>query len=218
MRAAIYWAPGAGDLLARLGNEWLGRDAERNVRVRQPGIPGIEEFTAAPRHYGFHCTLRPPMRLATGWNDFHAAARRVAAATRPFSLPPLQLQSLDGFLALTLACPCADMQALADRCVAETNACRLAPGPEELARRRAAGLSPRQEQYLQEYGYPYVMQEWLFHLTLTCRLSPAEGPAMMARAADHFAAALAVPRRVEEICIFTQNARDFLIAERIPIS
>ncbi len=215
MRVALYWAPAVTDPLASLGHTWLGRDAETKIALRQPDIPNIEAYTRAPRHYGFHCTLRPPMRLATSWHDFHAAARRVTF--RPFPLPPLVLREIDGFLALTLAHPSPAMQALADACVRETEPCRLPAPADELARRRAAGLSPRQEDMLQRWGYPYVMAEWYFHLTLTRRLSPAEHASILPAARQHFAGALDCPRMVEEICIFTQTGGDFLMAERLAL-
>ncbi len=157
------------------------------------------------------------MRLATSWDAFRAAVHRVAAATRSFPLPPLTVRTVDGFLALTLSQPSAAMQALADSCVRETDPHRLPPPPDELARRRAAGLSARQEALLQQWGYPYVMDEWLFHVTLTRRLSPPERDYLLSEAERHFAPALAAPRRVTEICLLTQPEVDFLIVERVPL-
>ncbi len=40
----------------------------------------------------------------------------------------------------------------------------------ELQRRRAANLTPRQEFLLMHWGYPYVLDEFRFHMTLTRRL------------------------------------------------
>jgi hypothetical protein len=215
MRVALYWAPSVSDPLSSVANSWLGRDAQTDLLCNQPRIPGIDDLTSDPRHYGFHCTLRPPMRLATSWGPFRDAAHRVAAMTRSFPLPRLAISTIDGFLALTLAEPSAAMQALADLCVRETEPHRQPAGADELARRRAVGLSARQEDLLQRWGYPYVMGEWLFHLTLTRRLSRAERDLVMPEAERHFAPVLAGPRSVKEICIFTQSGSDFLIAERL---
>jgi hypothetical protein len=217
MRAAVYWAPPVHDPLWPLGCHWLGRDAEANTNVPQPPIDTMDNLTRQARHYGFHCTLRPPMRLASTWEAFHHAVLGAAGTARPFALPRLRLRVLDGFLALTLAHPSAGMRSLADLCVSATEPHRAPAPPAELARRRAAGLSPQQEQMLRAWGYPYVMQEWFFHMTLTRRLTPAEMDAVMPKAAAHFAAALDMPRMIEEICIFTQQEGDFLIAERIPL-
>jgi hypothetical protein len=181
----------------------------------QPDVAGIAELTAEPRRYGLHATLRPPMRLATGWDEFREAAIAAARAVAPFRLPALEVADIGGFLALREAGPCPALQALADSCVTLTNKHRLAPGAEELARRRAAGLSARQEALLQTWGYPYVMEEWFFHLTLTRRLGADERVVVRAAAEGHFAPVLGGERWVEEIAIFTQRDGDFLIAERI---
>jgi hypothetical protein len=153
------------------------------------------------------------MRLATGYAEFLGAAEACAAECQPFDLPLLQVEELDGFLALVPVGPCAALQSLADACVRATDIHRLPPSDAELARRRAAGLSAEEESLLQRWGYPYVMQRWRFHMTLTDRSGGALKPAAEA----HFAQALAMTRRVEEICVFTQAGpgSPFLIAERI---
>jgi putative phosphonate metabolism protein len=219
LRAALYWAPERTDTLCAAGNAWLGRDPELGAVVPQPPLAGILEITEAPRVYGFHATLRPPMRLATGWDEFMDAAERLAASLRPFDLPPLSVRDMDGFLALGPRAASPALQALADACVRETEPHRLPPTPAELARRRAAGLSPEEERLLQRWGYPYVMQCWRFHMTLSRRLPPKEMAAWQTAAEDHFAAALAVPRRVEDIAVFTQRSPDapFLIAHRLKL-
>ena len=86
MRVALYWTPEPQDPLAALGAAWLGRDAETGALVPQPDVDGLAALTEAPRLYGLHATLRPPMRLATGWEEFIAAAHDIAAlvdAVRP---------------------------------------------------------------------------------------------------------------------------------------
>jgi hypothetical protein len=219
MRVALYWAPEPGDALAIAGNAWLGRDPECGVDVTQPCISGIGEATAAPRLYGFHATLRPPMRLITGWEDFLVAVRALAAGLAPFDLPPLVVDNLDGFLALREAVPCQALHTLAAACVRATDTHRLAPSPAELAQRLAAGLSPAEEALLRRWGYPYVMERWRFHMTLTRRLAGEEPKRLRPAAEAHFAESLAMRRRVTEIAVFTQASvsppAPFLIAERI---
>lgn len=214
-RAALYWAPGPADPLARAGNEWLGRDPETAAMLRQPDLPEIGARTAAARLYGFHATLRPPMRLATGYAEFLAAVETCAGSLAPFDLPRLEVTEIKGFLALVPVEPSASLQSLADACVRATDTHRLPPSQAEYARRMAAGLSAEEVRLLERWGYPYVMQCWWFHMTLTDR----HGIAMRAAAEAHFAAALAMPRRVESLCVFTQPVAGapFLIAERIPL-
>lgn len=217
MRAAIYWAPPPDDPLWLAGSAWLGRDAETGALCVQPPVPHIDALTAAPGRYGFHATLRPPMRLATSWKAFCGTVESVACATRPFVLPPLELSMIGGFLALRAIAPCPPMQALCDSCVLETDAHRAPASPAELARRRAGGLSARQEALLVQHGYPFVLDEWFFHMTLTRRLTAAEQPAALWHAERHFAGLLGASRLIEEICIFAQGTGDFLIAERFAL-
>ncbi len=215
-RVALYWTPDPSDPLTQAGNAWLGRDAELATEVPQPPIAGLPELTAAPWLYGFHATLRPPMRLSTGWEEFIHAAQAVAASVAPFDLPSLEVAITDGFLALREAARSTLLQGLADSCVRGTDRHRLRPDAAELARRRAAGLSPRQDEMLLRWGYPYVLREWRFHMTLSRRLTDAERVRLLPAAEAHFAAALAVRRRVTDIAVFTQLAgQAFRIAKRI---
>jgi len=157
------------------------------------------------------------MRLATNWEVFIATAAAIAAAARPFVLPPLTVSDHGGFLAITLTTCCPALQTLAESCVRETDPHRQMPSAAELGRRRATGLSARQEAMLTRWGYPYVMQEWVFHMTLSRRLAAHEMADLKPRAEAHFAPALAMPRMVEDICVFTQGDGDFLIAERLDL-
>jgi hypothetical protein len=215
MRVALYWVPALDDPLYAAGTAWLGRDAETGAHMAQPGIDGLAALTADARRYGLHATLRPPMRLATGWEEFQAAAHDIAASCTRFALPPLTLCDVGGFLALREAEPCPALRSLADLCVLGTERHRLRPDSAELAKRRAAKLTARQDVLLETYGYPYVMDEWFFHITLTRRLTSNEMTGVADRALVHFAPVLRAPRWVGDMCICTQLDGDFLIAERI---
>ena len=111
----------------------------------------------------------------------------------------------------------APLQALADACVAQLDPFRAPPSDAELARRRRSAADAEQDAMLVRWGYPYVFETWFFHMTLTRRLNAdGEGACIMPAAEAHFARALAVPRRVEDICLFVQPApgEPFVIAER----
>lgn len=219
MRVAVYWAPDFGDPLHDAGSHWLGRDAETGADLPQPPLPDLAAITADPRSYGLHATLKPPFRLAAGYTEFVADAARWAASIVPFDLPPLAVQDLKGFLALRESAPCPALHALADHAVAALDAHRARPSEDELARRRKSGLSSTQEELLLRWGYPYVMAEWRFHVTLTRRLSPEEAAVIRPAAEAHFAGIAGVSRKVGAVCVFTQAApgKPFLIAERIPL-
>jgi putative phosphonate metabolism protein len=220
-RVALYYAPVVTDPLHAAAASWLGRDAETGAQVPQPPVPGIDEVTAEPRVYGFHSTLKPPMRLRPGcnWADVVEATRALAAQIAPFDLPPLSVQDLHGFLALRETEPSASLQAYADACVAGLDRFRAPPTADEMARRRRASLSPEQRAMLDRWGYPYVFGTWFFHMTLSRRLTPEEKDRLQPEAQRHFKSAVAVSRQVTEICLFTQASpsQPFLIAERVPL-
>jgi len=218
-RVAVYYAPRPDDPLFAAGATWLGRDPESDAPAPQPDIPDIVEVTAEPRLYGFHATLKPPMRLAEGrqWFDVLEAARILADRTAAFDLPRLAVQDLHGFLALRETIPCPPLQALADACVEHLDPLRARPSAAELARRRRANLSVEQDAMLTRWGYPYVFNTWFFHMTLTRRLAAGEKARLQPAAEAYFARALGAPRRVSDLCLFTQAAPDapFVIAERL---
>ena len=221
VRVALYYAPAEDDPLWRSGNDWLGRDVRSNERRAQADLAGIEEITAEPRLYGFHATLKPPMRLRDGTtrNAFLDATAGVAAGVPRFDLPPLRVTNLHGFLALREAEPSPALQALADACVAGVDEYRAPPGEAELARRRRNGLPTAQEAMLTRWGYPYVFATWFFHMTLTRRLRADEHDRVRPVAEEFLAAALRTPRRVTDICVFSQPepGAPFVLTERIPL-
>jgi len=207
-RVAVYYAPRPDDVLSTVSATWLGRNPISGEAVPQPDIPNIAEVTAEPRLYGFHATLKPPMRLAVGrtWRDVVAAAGVLAARLAPFELPPLSVQDVFGFLALRETVASEPLQALADACIEKLDSLRAPPSDAELARRRRAKLTPRQETMLVRWGYPYVFDTWFFHMTLTRRLNADEKRVFMPAAETFFESAIAVPRRVSDICLFVQPA------------
>lgn len=220
-RLALYWAPEEEDPLHALGSAWLGRDAARGMPLAQSAPDGIDiaEVTADPRGYGLHATLKPPFRLATDYAAARDAAAALADRTAAFDLPPLAVQDLEGFLALRETAPCPALGAFADAAVAALDAHRLPPDAAEIARRRPDRLSPRQRAHLDRWGYPYVFEEWRFHVTLTRRLSPAEKAAILPAVTAFLGEAPARPRRVVSLSLFVQPepGAPFTIAERLPL-
>lgn len=220
-RVAVYYAPERDDPLWEAGNRWLGRDPETGATLDRPKDIGIANLTDGPAAYGLHATFKPPMRLAPGtrYEDFAAAVAELAAGLTAFSLPPLAVTNLDGFLALREQEPSRDLQALADSAVATLDGFREQPEAAELARRRRHGLTEAEETMLERWGYPYVFQLWRFHITLSRRLETAEMAHARPIAEAYFAAALAQPRPVSSLAVFTQAARaaPFLLAERFAL-
>jgi hypothetical protein len=207
-RLAVYYSPRPG-AFADHAAAWLGWDPAHGKEVLQPDlaeIPFPAILTAEARRYGFHGTLRAPFRLAPGISAEEAGERiaRLAARLAPVTCEGLVIEDLQGFLALTpTGCEAALLE-LGAAVVEGTNDLRAPLTEAEIARRRPESLTPRQRDLLHAWGYPYVMEEFRFHLTLTDRL-PDPGPAMTALAA-HFAPVLPQPFRIEDLCLFGEDA------------
>jgi len=213
-RFALYIAPPADDPLHAFAAGWLGWDPETGAETRPATAAGISaarlaELTAEPRRYGFHGTLKPPFRLADGCDEGQLimALERFAAARRPLRLPPLQLAVLGSFLALRPSAPCAEVDLLAADCVRDFDRFRAPPSEQELARRRAHGLTPRQEANLAQWGYPYVMDDFRLHFTLTGRIDDdAERTVLRQHLEQETRPFTRNPCDVGEICLFVQPA------------
>ncbi len=174
-RFALYYVPPEG-VLADFGAAWLGWDVVRGRAADQLSVTGLDDVTMTPRKYGFHGTLKPPFRLAEGCTDIELerAVTDMAARCAPASCAGLELTALGRFLALTPTGDTSDLARVAATCVQELDRFRAAPSEAELERRRKANLSTRQEELLAAWGYPYVMDQFRFHLTLTGRVAKAD--------------------------------------------
>ncbi len=202
VRYAVYWAPETDHPLWSAGCAWLGRDAL--AAEVGPAPPGRSE----PWRYGFHATLKAPMRLAEGQGlpDLRRALDALAARHAPFALPPLAVGTLGGFVALRLVQEPPALRALADDAVTRLDPLRAALPAAEAAR-RAQGLDDEQRALLQRWGYPHVFNRWRFHLTLTDPLpDAARRDAACVAAQRHFAAALAAPALLASVCLFEEPA------------
>jgi putative phosphonate metabolism protein len=223
MRYALYWAPDAGSALAALGAAWLGRDVEGRAVPARPALDGfdparLETLTAEPRRYGLHATLKAPFAPAAGADiaALRLALADFASGTAAVELPLLELRHLDRFLALVPSLPCPPLDELAARCVVEFDRFRRAPGEVELARRRSAGLDAVGEAHLERWGYPYVLDRFRFHVTLTGPLEAAEAGRLMPPLAGLFAPAIRAPLRLDTIALFEQAeaGTPFVLLER----
>lgn len=207
-RYAVYYAPPPGAFADR-GAIWLGWSAEEAQVLTPPdlGLP-VAEITTAPRKYGFHGTIKPPFRLAEGKTAtaLDAALSDLAARLPPVSLPGLTLRNLDGFLALVPLGDEAALRDLAGWVVQDLDPFRAALSEAEIARRRPERLTPRQRALLHRWGYPFVMEEFRFHLTLTDRLTEPMASQAAVVLAAHFAPVLPAPFMVDTLCLFGEAA------------
>lgn len=218
-RFAVYFVPPSGALYD-FGATWLGWDIGAGVHVVQPDVPGLHDITMTPRKYGFHGTLKPPFRLASGAGEdtLMSAVADLASRTAPATLDKLRLTTLGKFLALTPKGDTTALQTVAEVCVTHLDTFRAPATEADLARRRQAGLTPRQDALLVQWGYPYVLEEFRFHLTLSGRLT-SEDTAKWHETAATLLPVLPEPFVVDEIALCGERPDGcFEVIDRYPLT
>lgn len=209
-RFAVYYAPRPG-AFATAAAAWLGHDAATGEAVAHPDLPkvprSLAELTQSPRKYGFHGTLRAPFFPAPGLGqaEISDAVESLAGRLAPARTAGLALRDLHGFIALVPHGDLSGLGLLAAEVLRGTDLLRAAPSASEIARRRPETLTERQRQNLDRWGYPYVMEDFTFHLTLTDRLDKTEASATIAAAQTHFAGLLPEPFVIDDLCLFGED-------------
>jgi hypothetical protein len=130
------------------------------------------------------------------------------------------VNSISGFLAVVPTEPSAELERLAADCVSAFDSFRAPLAPEDRARRKPEKLTPRQCDYLDRWGYPYVMEEFRFHMTLTGRLGSERREPLLAMLRQRFAAIGLTRLAIDGIALFRQDgaASRFRIIGHWPLS
>jgi putative phosphonate metabolism protein len=219
MRYALYFTPDRNHPLTMAAAGWLGRDAFSGAEVpmlgalsgADPDATGLEaaertKWTAEPRRYGFHATLVAPFRLKSGLDesDVVRATATFAAASAPLQDQRLTLARLDRFLALVPAASSGAVETLAGIAVDHFNDLRAPLSEQDIVRRNPDRLTERQRAYLDRYGYPYVKDEFRFHMTLTGPVSAADSARIEPVLHRVLAPALEAPIVVETVAVFVE--------------
>lgn len=171
-RYAIYFTP-ANSPFAQFGASWLGWDAVAGKACAHPDIGTLpvvlSEITKRPRKYGFHATLKPPFPLAEGVSEdeLRQATADLSRQFNKISLDGLQVSRMGRSLVLMPTGHLEDLNHLASELVQKLDRFRRPPSKAELARRRKPNLSERELELLERWGYPYVLDEFRFHMTLS---------------------------------------------------
>jgi len=226
-RYAVYFVPPHDSDLAVFGRSWLGYDVQTGESVEQGAFEGISSerlsaLTTIPRLYGFHGTVKPPFFLASNvtLDGLLLAARICAASSTPTEIPPLELVTIGKFLALSPVKSSLKLEALATNFVRALEGFRQHQSDKEVARFRQDKLTVHQEQTVDHWGYPFVLEEFRFHMTLTERIDDDGERAEVLAAAQNASQSLighSVP--VKEVAVCMQpSARDPMkVIERIPL-
>jgi Protein of unknown function (DUF1045) len=229
-RYAIYIAPPADTPLWAFGSRVLGYDAATGLDIDGFHLPGFgqavwRQLTAGARAYGFHATLKAPFRLKPSYAeaDLHASLELLANSVKSFSLGPLAPTVLSrkgnaGFVALTSRQVSSELASLERRAVEELDDYRAVPTDAEIARRQPETLTERQRAHLQRYGYPYVLDDYRFHMTLADQISRPEALADVM--ADELCNTIGTAElTVSDLSLFRQDHAQarFRILRRFPL-
>lgn len=215
-RYAVYAIPGA-DAAA----------APEAIRLRQAvehwyAADAVQDLTVDARRYGFHATLVAPTRLAAGRTEgeLRAAVDAFVAGRSPVVIPAPHPAALDGFRALLPDGDQSELAGLAAAVVRDLDGFRGPLDEAQVRRRRPELLTARQRELLERWGYPYVLDEFRFHLTLTDRVPEDRAAEVDAALAEHFAdiAGIDVPLTAIAISVERQPGAPFEILSLHPFT
>ena len=208
-RFAIYYAPSATSYLWERAATWLGRDSSDGNLFSGP-VAGIDRdrllnLTQSANRYGFHATLKAPMALVDGAReaDLRAAIDAFAGTHEPIDLGKPRLTSLDGFMALLVE-ENESLQDFAAHVVETFDIFRAPMSAKERAARASRNLSERQIELLDAYGYPYVFDEFRFHMTLSDRLPQADQAELHQAASTWFNPVLDEPLILDRLALYPE--------------
>ena len=225
-RFAIYYAPPAASPWWRAGCQWLSRDPETGAALTPPVVPALAErsldvpaLSRAPRRYGWHGTWVAPARAAEGisFDAIVEHARTWAGRQHPFDLA-VEVAALERFVAIRPATTdgATAMRALAADALRAFAPLRAQPSEADRRRRLGASLTARQRELLDQWGYPYVLDEFRFHMTLSDAIEADERQALI----DWWRARLVDlgPLPIDGAALYVEPCpgEPFVLAERLP--
>jgi putative phosphonate metabolism protein len=211
-RYALYFVPAPGSDLDRFGADHLGHDAFGGHELPFPdgitqAVPDWRDLTQDPRKYGFHATLKAPFALSSGKTEAEliAACEAFAATARPIPVITPVVNPISGFIAVVPAEQPVELNRLAADSVRDFDSFRAPLSAEDRARRNPSALTAAQVGHLDRWGYPYVMDEFRFHMTLTGRVPAERRDGIVALLRERFAKLGLRTLAVDRIAVFRQD-------------
>lgn len=207
MRYAIYFSPAKDHPLTEAASRWLGRDAFSGTL--HDDHSAFADVTAEPRRYGFHATLKAPFELSEKYSeaDLLSAFDDFAANQSAFDIPRVVVDALGPFFALVPDRTYQPLQDFAAEIVDHFDRFRAPLSESDIARRRPQSLTESQRQNLSLWGYPYVMDDFRFHMTLTGRVNDSEATGLRDILTSEFSEFTDRPLSVSGIALFAEETR-----------
>jgi 2'-5' RNA ligase len=212
-RYAVYFSPDDQSALAHFGQHVLGRSAEHDRSDQANSAFSDHErwytLTERPAYYGFHATLKAPFELSSTHrsDDLIQACSALATRHKPIVLSGLAPRRMGSFAALTLPVQPPTLSDLANDCVLALEPWRATISEHDIKRRLGQGLSERQVDQLTKYGYPYIFDDFLFHMTLSSELSSDDSDFMQWLLAEYERYAIDDPL-LDRIVLYAQTDRN----------
>ena len=136
----------------------------------------------------------------------------------PLCLPALEVALLGDFIALRPLSEDAELNRLAADCVRAFDDLRAPLSVKDRARRLSQMLTPRQHAHLDRWGYPYVLEEFRFHMTLTGAIPKSFQPRVL-KALSALHRRVSAPVWIDAISLLAQPKREapFELLQRFPL-
>ncbi len=226
LRYALYFTPPEDHPLSHAAQHWLGSNPFKGGISPQTVVPGfspeeLRDLTMDPRRYGFHGTLKAPFELAPGKVETQLlqALDEFSAECDAFEIPVMRLGQLGPFFALVPAADNAALQALADETVRRFEPFRAPLSEADIARRKPEELTESGRRNLMAWGYPYVFEDFRFHMTLTGKVPAERRPAMRDALEQRFGAFIGQPLRIDTVALFIEPQRGapFTVHSLLPL-
>lgn len=180
-RYALYFVPSDDSALGEFGARLFGRWPDGRTSSTTLDLPDWQERVGRVARYGFHATLKAPFRLADGCTEtrFLDAVEHGVQGWKAVAMPALSVSIDPETFALSFPVTGYtdvhhEVSELARRCVLEFERFRAPLDEASRRRRKPESLSARQRELLDAHGYPWVLDEFRFHITLGDRLESGD--------------------------------------------
>lgn len=209
-RFAIYFTFAPDHPLYRKASQWLGHCVYKQA-TETPVVfsEASETFRSVQQaaQYGFHATLKPPFRLQAGTtqSELENCLQDFTSSIKPFTCAVLKVNAIGNFIALVPDSNCDELNHLARQCVKHFESFRAPLNDSEMQKRLRSPLTPRQQNLLKQWGYPYVLEEFRFHMTLTDRLPEDTIEDARRQLALEFSPFLTSRLQIDRICLCHQT-------------
>ena len=179
-RVAIYFLPKKNSSLENFGKNLLGRDINKKKKIsltrRQKYFINrgftyfdeLKDYCEQPAKYGFHATLKAPFRLKRNvkTKNFYDVISHIAAQHSRFKIKGLKIVYSKKFTFITSRKPNKLLINLENDLVKHLDTFRAELNKTEIKKRIPDSLTFKQNKYLKEWGYPFVFDQFKFHMTL----------------------------------------------------